>query len=147
GLARSGTEALRRTWILRQGNEFPNRSAGRLTLAGPGGITRRQRRESRMATDSPDGIDAENGRSAAAEKPRRATLADVASRAGVSSVTVSRALRRPHLVSDTLRRRIESAVRGLAYIPNQMASALASAQTDTIGLGVPSLTNGLVTDS
>jgi len=99
-----------------------------------------------MATDSPDGIDTESAHSAAADRPRRATLADVASRAGVSSVTVSRALRRPHLVSDTLRRRIESAVGELAYIPNQMASALASAQTDTIGVVVPSLTNGVFAD-
>ena len=81
-----------------------------------------------------------------ATKSRRATLADVASRAGVSSVTVSRALRNPDLVSDALRLRIESAVGELAYIPNQMASALASAQTDTIGVVVPSLTNGVFGD-
>lgn len=81
-----------------------------------------------------------------ATKPRRATLADVASRAGVSAVTVSRALRNPDLVSDALRLRIESAVGELAYIPNQMASALASAQTDTIGVVVPSLTNGVFGD-
>ncbi len=82
----------------------------------------------------------------AATRPRRATLADVAGRAGVSAVTVSRALRRPDLVSDTLRLRVESAVGELAYIPNQMASALASAQTDTIGVVVPSLTNGVFGD-
>jgi len=81
-----------------------------------------------------------------ATKPRRATLADVASRAGVSAVTVSRVLRRPGLVSDALRLRVESAVGELAYIPNQMASALASAQTDTIGVVVPSLTNGVFGD-
>jgi LacI family gluconate utilization system Gnt-I transcriptional repressor len=81
-----------------------------------------------------------------AARPRRATLADVASRAGVSSVTVSRVLRRPGLVSDALRLRVESAVGELAYIPNQMASALASAQTDTIGVVVPSLTNGVFGD-
>jgi LacI family gluconate utilization system Gnt-I transcriptional repressor len=79
-------------------------------------------------------------------KTRRTTLADVASRAGVSAVTVSRALRRPDLVSDALRLRVESAVGELAYIPNQMASALASAQTDMIGVVVPSLTNGVFGD-
>jgi len=88
----------------------------------------------------------DSGSRMTAAKPRRATLADVASRAGVSSVTVSRVLRRPGLVSDALRLRVESAVGELAYIPNQMASALASAQTDTIGVVVPSLTNGVFSD-
>jgi hypothetical protein len=44
-----------------------------------------------------------------ATNPRRATLADVASRAGVTSVTVPRALRNPDLVSDALRLRVASA--------------------------------------
>jgi LacI family transcriptional regulator, gluconate utilization system Gnt-I transcriptional repressor len=79
-------------------------------------------------------------------KPRRVRLSDVANRAGVSAVTVSRALRNPRLVSEALRRRVESAVGELAYIPNQMASALASAQTNTIGVVVPSLTNGVFGD-
>lgn len=89
-----------------------------------------------------DNSDQINARTAA----RRVTLADVADRAGVSSVTASRALRQPHLVSATLRMRVESAVSELAYVPNQMASALASTQTSTIGVVVPSLTNGVFAD-
>jgi LacI family transcriptional regulator, gluconate utilization system Gnt-I transcriptional repressor len=79
-------------------------------------------------------------------KRRRKTLSDVAVRAGVSAVTVSRALHRPEMVSVDLRERIESAVHELAYIPNQLASALASARTDRIGVIVPSLTNGVFGD-
>ncbi len=79
-------------------------------------------------------------------KRRRKTLSDVAARAGVSPVTVSRALRRPEMVSADLRERIESAIHELDYIPNQLASALASARTGTIGVLVPSLTNGVFSD-
>ncbi len=77
---------------------------------------------------------------------KRATLSDVAERAGVSQVTASRALRKPELVSKALRQRVESAVRDLAYVPNHLASALASARTQTIGVVVPSFTNGVFSD-
>ena len=73
----------------------------------------------------------------------RAKLSDVAARAGVSAVTVSRALRKPEMVSDSVRRRIDVAVRELGYVPNYLASALASSRTHIIGVVVPSLTNGV----
>ena len=74
---------------------------------------------------------------------RRTTLSDVAHRAGVSAVTVSRAIRQPELVSPALRARIEKAVKELAYVPNRLASALASDRTRMIGAVVPSLANGV----
>lgn len=77
---------------------------------------------------------------------RRATLSDVARRAGVSPVTVSRAIRHPEMVSEDLRRRIDDAVRSLNYIPNNLASALASTKTHIVGVIVPSLTNGVFDD-
>src|SRR5215510_10203726 len=77
---------------------------------------------------------------------RRAKLSDVAARAGVSAVTVSRALRKPEMVSDDVRRRIDAAVRELGYVPNYLASALASSRTHIIGVVVPSLTNGVFVD-
>ena len=46
---------------------------------------------------------------------RRARLSDVAARAGVSAVTVSRAIRKPEMVSEDVRRRIDAAVRELGY--------------------------------
>src|SRR5688572_19946143 len=81
-------------------------------------------------------------------KPRRARskLSDVADRAGVSAVTVSRALRRPDMVSPQLRQRIETAIKDLSYIPNRAASALASARSNVIGVVVSSLTNGVFAD-
>lgn len=76
----------------------------------------------------------------------RARLSDVAALAAVSAVTASRALRNPDAVSPRLRARVEAAVRELAYVPNQLASALASARTGRIGVIVPSLTNGVFDD-
>lgn len=76
----------------------------------------------------------------------RITLNDVAQRADVSPATVSRVLRAPEKVSEPLRTRVHSAVRELAYIPNQLASALASSRTRRVAVIVPSLTNGVFDD-
>jgi LacI family gluconate utilization system Gnt-I transcriptional repressor len=73
-------------------------------------------------------------------------LSDVARQAGVSPVTVSRAIRHPEMVSDELRTRIDEAVLKLNYIPNHLASALASTRTQIVGVIVPSLTNGVFDD-
>ena len=81
-------------------------------------------------------------------KPRssRVTLREVALSADVSEVTASRALRNPELVSERLRDRVLAAARELAYVPNQLASALASARTGRVAIIVPSLTNGVFDD-
>ncbi len=81
-------------------------------------------------------------------KPRRprSKLSDVAQRAGVSAVTVSRTLRRPEMVSPQLRERIETAIKDLSYIPNRAASILASSRSNVIGVVVSSLTNGVFAD-
>ena len=47
------------------------------------------------------------------------------------------------MVSDDVRRRIDAAVRELGYVPNYLASALASSRSHIIGVVVPSLTNGV----
>lgn len=69
------------------------------------------------------------------------TLADVAAKAGVAPITVSRALNAPDTVSEPLRARITTAVEALGYVPNRMAGALASARTRAIPVIVPSLSN------
>jgi LacI family gluconate utilization system Gnt-I transcriptional repressor len=65
----------------------------------------------------------------------------VARHAGVSSITVSRALRTPTRVSDALRERVILAVKALNYVPDAKARALASGQTNVIGVLIPSLSN------
>lgn len=76
----------------------------------------------------------------------RPTIADVARHAGVGAITVSRALRAPGQVSETLRNSIDKAIRELNYVPNLNARALASIRTDIIGVLVPSLTQNIFSD-
>lgn len=71
----------------------------------------------------------------------RSRMADVARLAGVSTSTVSRALRQPEIVSPELRARIDDAIKRLAYVPNLMAGGLATARTRTVGVIVPSIIN------
>ncbi len=71
----------------------------------------------------------------------RSRMADVARLAGVSTSTVSRAIRQPDIVSPAVRDRIEEAIGRLSYRPNLMAGALASARSMTIGVIIPSLIN------
>lgn len=66
-----------------------------------------------------------------------ASIEDVALRAGVSTATVSRALRGLPRVSPGTRERVLSAARELGYVPSPSASGLASGRTRTIGVLVP----------
>jgi len=64
---------------------------------------------------------------------RRATMRDVAGRAGVSTQTVSNLVNgRGHLMSDETRARVETAMAELAYHPNSAARGLRSARTRTL---------------
>ncbi|WP_075182443.1 LacI family DNA-binding transcriptional regulator [Pantoea sp. 1.19] len=69
----------------------------------------------------------------------KSTLADVARRVGVSSMTASRALRMPDKVSPALREKIDAAIAELGYVPNLAASGLASASSRLIVMLVSSL--------
>lgn len=69
---------------------------------------------------------------------RRATLADVAARAGVSAATASRSLRGVPKVSDETRQRVVDAARELSYV-----TALQAAQAEgrhAVGVVVPFIT-------
>jgi LacI family gluconate utilization system Gnt-I transcriptional repressor len=74
-------------------------------------------------------------------RAQRVTLLDVANALGVSSITVSRALREPDKVSETLRERILRQVDDMAYVPDFAARALASSHSGVIGVLAPALTN------
>ncbi|MCO5107158.1 MAG: LacI family transcriptional regulator [Burkholderiaceae bacterium] len=68
---------------------------------------------------------------------RPASLLDVAQLAGVSTGTVSRALRHPDMISDATRHRVLAAVERLGYVANGAARALAMRRTMTVGAIVP----------
>lgn len=69
------------------------------------------------------------------------TLRDVAQRAGVSAMTVSRVVNGSGSVDADTQRRVEEAILALDYIPNRLARSLVSQQTHTIGLIVPDVVN------
>jgi DNA-binding LacI/PurR family transcriptional regulator len=69
-----------------------------------------------------------------------ASILDVASRAGVSTATVSRSLRGLPNVSEATRRKVTDAARELSYVASPSASGLASGRTRTIGIVVPFMT-------
>src|ERR1700729_4329213 len=75
------------------------------------------------------------------------TLSAVAKLAGVSSITVSRVVRLPNLVAPETRGRVEAAMRELGYVPNQVAGALASARTSSVGVLVPTIANSIFADT
>lgn len=62
------------------------------------------------------------------------TLADVATRAGVSAATVSRVLSGNYPVAGATRTRVMRAVEELQYVVNGPASALAAATSDLVGV-------------
>jgi LacI family transcriptional regulator, gluconate utilization system Gnt-I transcriptional repressor len=76
-------------------------------------------------------------------RPSTVTLKHVAERAGVSPITVSRAINTPFAVSVALRSKIERAVADLGYLPNRVAGALASAESRVVPVIVPSLSNAV----
>jgi LacI family transcriptional regulator len=70
---------------------------------------------------------------------RNPTMADVAKRAGVGTMTVSRLLSGSVTVSEETAKRIHRAIEQLNYQPNEVARALRGLKTRTIGVIVPYL--------
>ena len=76
----------------------------------------------------------------------RVTLADVAGVAGVSPITVSRALRGERAVDPELVARVKAAADRLGYMPDPAARALASRHSTHVALLLPMLSNALFVD-
>ncbi len=74
-------------------------------------------------------------------------MADVARHAGVSAMTVSRALRQDARVSQQTRDKIEAAVYALGYVLDQSAGSLSSGRTGFIAALVPSINNSNFSDT
>jgi len=62
------------------------------------------------------------------------TIKDVAKVAGVSTMTVSRVLNRPELVSETTLVRVRTAIRNLDYVANEMARQMGTGRRPCIGI-------------
>ena len=87
-----------------------------------------------------------------AAKPRsprasgRVTLSDVAHAAGVSAMTVSRALRGEQSVKAALAQQIQQIAQSMGYVPDPAARALASQKSNQVLVLVPLLSNALFVD-
>ena len=75
------------------------------------------------------------------------TLIDVAKVAGVSPITVSRALHRPEVVSEAARKKVLEAVRVTGYVPNMLAGGLASNKSRLVAIFVPTIAHSIFAET
>jgi LacI family gluconate utilization system Gnt-I transcriptional repressor len=74
-------------------------------------------------------------------------MRDVAKAAGVSLMTVSRALRQPQKLSEETRKAVLDAVHKIGYVPNSIAANLASNRSSVVGQIIPSIQNSLYAET
>lgn len=70
-----------------------------------------------------------------------ATIHDVAKKAGVAPITVSRVINNSGYVSEKVRSKVNQAITELGYVPNVLARSLKSKRTNTIALVFTDITN------
>lgn len=74
-------------------------------------------------------------------------MRDVAKVAGVSLMTVSRALRQPEKLSEETLQAVLGTIRATGYVPNRIAANLASNRSSVVGQIIPSIQNSLYADT
>jgi len=79
------------------------------------------------------------------ETPSGVTIQDVAARANVSAMTVSRVINQPARVAPATRERVERAIRELGFVPNALARGLLRGRTHTIAVLVSDISNPFFT--
>ena len=78
---------------------------------------------------------------------QRVKMIDVARAAGVSTMTVSRALREDGRIALATRGKILKVVRQLGYVPDRAAATFSSQRSGFVGVLLPSLNNTLFADT
>ncbi len=73
------------------------------------------------------------------------TISDVAKRAGVAPVTVSRVINNAPNVSVSTREKVQQAIKALGYVPSGAAQSLRSKRTRSLALLVSDITNAFWT--
>jgi DNA-binding LacI/PurR family transcriptional regulator len=72
---------------------------------------------------------------------KRATISDVATRAGVSKATVSHVINATRFVEQMTKQRVLNAIEELGYRPSMVARSLTTNQTNTVGVLVSDTSN------
>ena len=98
--------------------------------------------EPQAKSDSP----ADTGGQCRSRASGRVTLSDVAEAAGVSAMTVSRALRGERRVAPALVEKVREVAASLGYVPDLAARALASQKSTQVLVLIPMLSNTLFVD-
>ena len=75
------------------------------------------------------------------------SMKDVARLAGVSTMTVSRAMRAPGTVSPQVLENVRAAIASSGYVPNRVAGNLSSNRSTVVALVLPSLRNTLYVET
>ena len=76
-----------------------------------------------------------------------ATMAEVAARAGVTKMTVSRVVRHPEKVNPEPRQRVNEAMVALGFVPNRLAGSRTAGSTGLVAAIVPTLRHSLFADT
>lgn len=106
-------------------------------MAGSGG-----KRKAAKGAEAPAAVTLRPGKRGTDQR-RQARMSDVAKIAGVSAMTVSRALRDPKIVGVETFKRIQAAIEATGYLPNRIATSLSRQRTNVVGLILPSLRDSL----
>ncbi|MCS7458996.1 LacI family transcriptional regulator [Paenibacillus doosanensis] len=73
------------------------------------------------------------------------TIYDIAKKANVSPMTVSRVINHSPAISEATRLKVEAVIREMDYIPNKQARGLVSKETKLISLVIPDIANPFFT--
>jgi len=75
------------------------------------------------------------------------TLEDVAKVAGISAMSVSRAINTPEKVSIKTKEKVKKAIATTGYIPNKLAGSLASNKSKLVAIVVPQINNSMFVET
>lgn len=70
---------------------------------------------------------------------KRVRLSDIAERLGLSTVSISKALRGHSDISDETRAQVQKTAKEMGYVPNLLARSLSSKQSKTLGVVMPKI--------
>ncbi|MEL6208052.1 MAG: LacI family DNA-binding transcriptional regulator, partial [Pseudomonadota bacterium] len=85
-------------------------------------------------------------RKAGTQADNQPTMHDVARRAGVSQMTVSRVMRGAGYISKDVRTEVVKAARDIGYVHNRLAGGNASYDNPLVGVVVPTMQNRVFTE-